>query len=276
MVDMPKVILDGAVLPEEGLGQTLVQGRGADVPVIFGSNRDEMKLFLFLDSRYVRRWFGVLPQVKDEARLFRDAEYQSLVWKASGVDGLAEPLARRRPGQVFGYRFDWDEEPRILWADLGELLGAAHGFEIPFVFGHWELGRQGEVLFTEANAAGRETLSAAMRGYWAEFARHGDPGRGGSRERTRWQPWDASGPATPRYLRLDTPAGGGLAMRAEKVSAEALLERLGQDPRFADSASRCRMARTLVERSWLLREDEVSRIAGGLCAHAASRPRIGS
>jgi carboxylesterase type B len=42
---------------------------------------------------------------------------------------------------VFVYRFDWDEEPNLFFlADLGRLVGAAHGFEIPFVFGHWDLG----------------------------------------------------------------------------------------------------------------------------------------
>ena len=43
---------------------------------------------------------------------------------------------------VFVYRFDWDEEPKLLGADLQPMLGAAHGFEIPFVFGHLDLGRR--------------------------------------------------------------------------------------------------------------------------------------
>ena len=42
------------------------------------------------------------------------------------------------------------------------LLGAAHGFEIPFVFGHWDLGSQGKLLFSAANEPGRAALSQQM------------------------------------------------------------------------------------------------------------------
>ena len=34
------------------------------------------------------------------------------------------------------YRFDWDEEPTVMFYDLSIALGAAHGLEIAFVFGH--------------------------------------------------------------------------------------------------------------------------------------------
>ena len=66
----------------------------------------------------------------------------------------------------------------MLWTDLSVMLGAAHGLEIPFVFGHFELGEGGNIIFTDANASGRRALSAAMISYWTEFAQDGVPGGG--------------------------------------------------------------------------------------------------
>ena len=65
------------------------------------------------------------------------------MWKATGADMPAAALRGTQP-DVYVYRFDWDEEPTLLGADLGEMLGAAHGFEIPFVFGHFDLGQRGQ------------------------------------------------------------------------------------------------------------------------------------
>ena len=66
------------------------------------------------------------------------------------------------------------------------MLGAAHGFEIPFVFGHFDLGRAGNVIFTKENEPGRKALSAQMMSYWAEFAYTGAPGRGRDRQLPEW------------------------------------------------------------------------------------------
>ena len=55
---------------------------------------------------------------------------------------------RTTEDDVFVYRFDWHEEPHVMGADLSIILRAAHGFEIPFVFGHFDLGRQANVIFS--------------------------------------------------------------------------------------------------------------------------------
>ena len=39
------------------------------MPILIGTNHDENKLFLFFDPKYVRRWFGVLPQLRDRGAL---------------------------------------------------------------------------------------------------------------------------------------------------------------------------------------------------------------
>src|SRR5436305_1699803 len=86
----------------------------------------------------------------------------------------ARVLPRRRP-PGFVYRFDWREEPTVLGGDIGKMLGAAHAFEVPFVFGHFDLGPDGRARWTAANEPGRRALSQAIMSYWAAFARGGVP-----------------------------------------------------------------------------------------------------
>ncbi len=60
---------------------------------------------------------------------------------------------------VYVYRFDWDEEPSVLGTDLGRAVGVSHGLEIPFVFGHWDLGPQGNVIYTDRRPRGLRGVS---------------------------------------------------------------------------------------------------------------------
>ena len=194
----------------------------------------------------MRQWFGRIPQLRDPARYQRIASYRSRVWKATGADLPAAALVRDQPGQVFEYRFDWDEEPRILWADLGELLGAAHALEIPFVFGHWDLGRMGEALFTRENEPGREALAEAMMSYWSAFADTGNPGRGRDAKQPEWQPWDAAGDSGGWLMLLDTPDGGGVRMASQREDLRALAAEIAADPDVGED-ERCQELRNLVQ-----------------------------
>ena len=179
MYRLPKPFPDGVALPKDGIRGGLSRADGhADVPLLLGTNKDEDKLFLFFDPAFVDLWFGIYPRILDEERYHLSAEYLARHWKAHGVDELANDLADQHPGKVFAYRFDWDEEPTVLGKDLGQLLGAAHGFEIPFVFGHWNLGPTSTLLFTEENETEREALSRMMRSYWVQFATTGSPAKG--------------------------------------------------------------------------------------------------
>lgn len=242
MYELPRVIRDGLVLPEAGIPESLRSGRYAGVPVIVGTNRDENKLFLFVDPEHVRRWFWILPRLRDP-QLYRGlAKYLSRTWKAVAADGPATDMAAAGLAPVYVYRFDWDEEPVVLGADLSEMLGAAHGFEIPFVFGHFDLGREGNVIFTEENRAGREALSAAMRHYWASFARSGRPQP--APDAAAWLPW-SSEPRGSRFLVLDTPAGGGIRMESGRETVAAILDDLVRDPDLDNAERRCRVAREI-------------------------------
>jgi len=269
--DPPRVFLDGTVLPAEPLHRVIGRpGAYHAVPILLGSNRDEQKLFAFGDPAKVRRWFGLIPRARDPVAYEREAAYRSRVWKVTGVDDLARTLAVAQPGRVFAYRFDWDEEPRRFGADLAALIGAAHGLEIPFVFGHWDLGRAGRILFDAENRLGREALSAMMMSYWAEFAATGDPGRGRAGTLPRWSSWQDDGET---YAVLDTPAGGGVRMARTSERLEDIAGAILADRSFADEAERCRALARLDE--WTSeRAAEVSyaHAADGRCADTAVVP----
>lgn len=272
---IPLVFRDGTVLPSAPLARQLETPDGIHpVPLMLGTNRDEERIFLFLDPDYVRWWFGYYPQLRDSQRYYRNADYMTRIWKVIAVDDVAESIAARRPGSVFAYRFDWDEEPRIAGADLPKMLGASHGFEIPFVFGHWYMGSEGTRLFTPDNASGRNALSATMMSYWAEFARTGDPGRGTHDEATHWTAWNPEG---DRFVTLDTPAGGGVSRARSIENIDSIVQDILADPSFESTRERCH-ALNVVWR-WARQKftaDAYRSIADGLCSEFPLRPTPGT
>ena len=180
-----------------------------------------------------------MPRVREPEVFYASGDTLSSMWKATGADEPAALLRGLQGRSVYVYRFDWDEAPTLLYlADLGQMLGASHGFDIPFVFGHWYLGRQARVLFSEGNRAGREELSAAMRSYWAEFARTGDPASGRDGNLPRWQPWEP-GPDAEKFLALDTREDGGIRMLNDVASREEVLASVETDTRLASQRERC-------------------------------------
>ncbi len=243
MIRMPLVFRDGHVLPAREPLEVLRAGGGQRVRVIVGTNRDENKLFLSQDRDLVRYRLWVLPRIRNERLYGVLAEYMSRLWKATGADEPAQAIAEQE-GTVFVYRFDWDEQPRLWGTDLSALLGAAHGLEIPFVFGHFDLGRLGNRMFTAANRDGRLWLSSAMMQYWSHFAASGAPARGQDGTLPEWLPWDAK---APRFLVFDTPAGGGIRMQSGQEVAQAILAELPHDARLRSARERCTVYRYLVE-----------------------------
>ena len=202
---MPKLIADGVVLSDDPLDEALAYAQDR-VPVMLGTNRDEHTTFLAFDEEHVRFRFGKIPRLLDPPRYARLVEAGGRIWKLAGADAPARALAGAER-DVFVYRFDWDEAPRIGRADLSRIVGAAHALEIPFVFGHWDLGALSRYLFDDDNRAGREALSDAMMSYWANFAHAGAPGSGRGGD---LPPWPAIGPEGGAFLVFDTEAGGGI------------------------------------------------------------------
>jgi para-nitrobenzyl esterase len=178
----------------------------------------------------------LIPTLRNRDRYLRDAETITRIWRMMAVDHVAEDLSKAMPGQVFSYRFDWDEEPNILWSNLSEIIGAAHGFEIPFVFGHWDLGPESGYLFNESNRSGREGLSHAMMSYWTHFAQQGDPGRGRTGQLPEWSAWEQG---VSRFAVLDTPAGGGIRMDQGHDTTEAIVATILADTSYASLSRQC-------------------------------------
>lgn len=241
-----RIIADGVTLPAAGISSVLDDPSAYNaVPVITGANRDEVKLFNALNPELVWRLFGVLPMARDQAYYDAVSDYPSRMWRANAVDTPAGRMVAGGLPSVWAYRFDWDEEGRVLFTDLGKLLGAGHSLEIPFVFGHFRLlGAFDRFAFTRQNAQRRIALSDAMMSYWVNFAATGAPGRGVDGALPEWKAWShASG--AERIMLLDSVADGGVRMSADLETPDRIVADLLADPRLKTPEQRCAvLART--------------------------------
>ena len=184
MIMFPYVFQDGTVIAATGLEASPTGSYLNKVPIILGSNKEETKLFFFMDPSF---------QGKDELYQVA-AAYSSDLWKANGVDDVARKL-RSYPDQpdVYVYQFLWGAG-----GDTGESpipdpwdlkIGAAHSLDVPFFLGSDSFNvYMTSWVFTEENRPGREALSDAMMAYVAQFARTGDPNEPGS-DLLTWGPW---------------------------------------------------------------------------------------
>jgi para-nitrobenzyl esterase len=250
----PRLIRDGVVLPVDDALTVLRDPRRYNaVPIMLGSNRDENKLFMSQDPEYVDRYLGLIYRLKDGDYYDLLARFQSDKWKADGVDQPAEALRAAQGERTYAYRFDWDEESRFLGADFGAILGAAHGLEIPFVFGHFRYGppRVTGIIFGEENWPGRKYLSDAMMSYWAEFAYTGSPGQGRAHALPEWLPWtDAEDKpdGVGRFVVLDSPTDGGIRMARATISHESVIASVDAEPSLTQ-LEKCRVFWKLFRRS---------------------------
>jgi len=245
--EFPFVFREGSVLPSRPFHEAFARGGHQRVPVILGTNRDESKTFMFGDPEYIRRWFGVFPQVRNWDVYERDAHFGSALWKADGADEIAHALHRHQSGQVFVYRFDWDEEPKPFGFDLARLLGAGHGIEIPFVFGTFDLGFL-RMISNGENEPGRLKLSDAMMSYWTRFAATGDPGLGRDGALPAWTAWNETASGSRRSMIFDTAAGGGVRMSAETVTFEGLAAEVRGNSSFSTD-ERCEALDAIAKRA---------------------------
>lgn len=254
--EMPRVIADGVSIPLTGLRSSFDDADGFHhVPVITGTNKDEMKLFNAFNDELTNIYFGFYITVPDQGLYDAASDYASRNWRLGAVDGLANQMLAAGHDQVWAYRFDWDEGGSLLGMDLGKIFGAAHAFEIPFVFNHFDVyGRLGPILFNEDNGPDRERLTAEMGHYWAEFARTGNPG---GIPGVTWQPWDEGG----RLMRFDSRADGGIEMIIGQETETAILSDLVADDRLSD-INKCRLlTESLIDwRRDMIEHDLVSEI----------------
>jgi para-nitrobenzyl esterase len=219
MYSYPALFRDGIVLPKAPLLEVFRDPAGWNrVPVLAGTNRDEMKLFLALNDRHVKQRFGLLPQPRDPAQYNQLARLHSLQWKASGVDEPLASMAASDPSlPLFAYRFDWDDMRANWLVDLPQLLGAAHALELDFLFGPL-ISRVVPGVLHDGNREGAAVLGRAMRDYWAGFAYSGRPGTGRSAAHPVWPTWD---PERAFTMVLDEEDDGGIRVESLRASTEA-------------------------------------------------------
>lgn len=189
MSDHPTVYADGYVLPKDGFAGLFDGTWPNRVPVVIGTNKDEMKLFL--NARADN------PFRSDPALYQALAKYMTMTWRCRGVDAVAAAItAAPDHPEVYAYRFDWGspnargESP--LPDDLGLRLGAFHSIEVPFFLGT----DTNSVTFltgnyyTERNRPGRARLIDAAMRYLASFARTGNPNHAAGAPLPAWPSWD--------------------------------------------------------------------------------------
>jgi para-nitrobenzyl esterase len=167
--------IDGYVLPATPLG-IIESGKGADVPFMLGTNKDEGTLFVSrvkIDTLWKLRAALVLllGDKTDEALKLYGARDDASAKKAfEKILGDGFVVSTRRTArahadagrQTYLYHFTHS----LPWADrMG--LGSFHGFEIAYVFDNMP-------LTAGFRAADRE-LSDKMIKCWTRFARTGNP-----------------------------------------------------------------------------------------------------
>jgi para-nitrobenzyl esterase len=196
-------IPEGTVVPVDPIA-AINSGRYVKVPVLAGNARDEAKLFptflalspalggisgrLVSDATLFNTQFGYNPDAAPTVTLAQwipgkylpvttpvtgfnaETDLLNLIFFTASRDSVLNAL-KSQQANVWYYRFDWDKEP----APWNDIYGAAHVFDLPFVFGNFGPSLFGSIMTGTANKAGRLDLSDAMMKSVAAFARSSDP-----------------------------------------------------------------------------------------------------
>ncbi|MEO1137458.1 MAG: carboxylesterase family protein, partial [Pseudomonadota bacterium] len=253
-MDAPRMIQDGVVLPTTPLREAFQSlDMFHNVPIMTGTNRDEMKLFYFGDERLTKKFLWLFVTARDQQFYDALSEYVTRAWRIRAVDGPASMMTAAGHRLVYAYRFDWDDSGRFLFMNFRTLFGAAHGLDIPFLFNNFEFfGRANNIIFSKKSEVDREHLSRAMGRYWASFARDGVPSSAGAPD---WPPYGEK--AT--FLRLDTDNDGGIEIMHGADSFEKIATDLEKDPRL-DQESRCFAVEEIGKWMWLFDEPAYAEI----------------
>ena len=243
---IPRVLSDGHVLPKRGM-QFSDKNFYNDVPVIFGTNRDETKLFSAMESDYSTSFLNRVVIIRNQEMYDLTAEYASNNWKITAVDNPARDMTSSGKKNVFAYRFDWDEQGKLLWMDFSKIFGAAHAMEIPFVTGTMKLLGIERFMFNKENLPDAIRLSIAMQSYWAEFAYTGSPGKGRDENLPEWTPWSNSG---DKFLILDSEKDQGIVMSDFELNRLSEFKRLYADVRVKKNKTKCKFLKNLVENAY--------------------------
>lgn len=123
-------------------------------------------------------------------------------------DGLMDAV-RAQQQEVWFYQFDWDQQP----PPFDDIYGAAHGFDVPFMFGNFGPSLFAATMNTGANRPGRLALSQTMMRGIGSFAWHGDPNHPALG--VQWPVW-------PAMLRFDaSDSAPAISVHARQEEAKS-------------------------------------------------------
>ncbi|MGB5325878.1 MAG: carboxylesterase family protein, partial [Pseudomonadales bacterium] len=174
------------------------------------------------DPQWVDKRFGLFRTLKDPQRYNNVAAYAANYWRVLTVDEPARVITAHGGAPVYAYRFDFDDHAR--WpVNFSEMAGAAHAFEIPFIFGTHEKAPW-KYIFRAKQERGE--LSQTMMDYWGAFAYTSSPGRGRSGAHPTWQRWrnDAE-----QLMLFDVASDGGVRMSESPLRVAEIKHRLAVD-----------------------------------------------
>jgi len=179
-------ILDGKLVIETAQS-AYEAGRQARAPLIIGSNSAEVPGG-FVNARSKDELLSRFGSLKDKAIAAYDpdgnTDFAKMLTMVNTDKVWAEParftasafFAKGEPAYI--YRFSY------VPASMQQMMryGAAHGSEIPYVFGNLT-GRNGAAV-----APKDQEVAKAMNAYWANFAKTGDPNGEGLPKWPRFDP----------------------------------------------------------------------------------------
>ncbi|GAB5413468.1 MAG: carboxylesterase/lipase family protein [Congregibacter sp.] len=260
----PLVINDGKVIPEEGVIQALGDARYAKhLPVMIGSNRDEVTLWLGLNRYFVDAsdmLFGLLPpklRIKDPEVFNYWVAQRGRGWKVRGVDSPLNALRAAGYEGLYAYRFDWDEQADNWFVRFSKVLGAAHASEIAFVMGAPMYGSVGSYMYPDTDSA--QSMTHTMMTAWGNFARSGAPG---AADGTAWPEFY---PDSPNVMVLDAGESHPRLVQ-DSPGIDGLLEEVASTSLALDSKETCIMVWELVTTIGEPAYDKYETWDGGRCA----------
>ena len=238
--EIPLLTNDGIIIPKIGLTKALSKEKYVNqVPMIVGSNRDEVKFWLALSEYFVTVDSSIggsifdLPKIilKDEGAYEAFNYYRSTAWKVRGVDDPLQSLAKAGNNQLFSYRFDWDDQRRFIIADFKKLFGASHALEVPLLIGDNSLvGGPPVSNFIYPKGLSKNYISKNMMKYWTNFAKNGNPGY--SSNKIKWESYLDTKNNLFSYIILDNRKN--LRMSSENTSLKLLSDELYFDSRLSE------------------------------------------
>jgi para-nitrobenzyl esterase len=208
-------VIDGWVLPDD-IMTLFEQGEQSLVPLIAGSNADEMTVFIpkapfdnvEAYNGFVRKTYGKFADdILAMYPINEPQEIRKAMCDTFGDQQFVAPARRlaramnKAGAKVYLYYYT------MIWPGPMAALGAFHGGEIVFVFNEIErVKNTRKIPFEEKHQA----LAEVMSGYWVQFAKTGNPNKGGSMD------WPAYDSTKDQHMEFGEVVKVGQGLRKEK------------------------------------------------------------